>query len=458
MFACSFLYNLKMTDRLWATHFHLICLTWTFVTVASIPRYKESVSTILLPAEQAHWRQHWRKKLSEAMVLMQRTGISRNSQLFAGQGDPAPRGDAEDACSPSGRVVATHSITIPFSLANCGHSANSPDPVLLTFEGWHTTGMAPCKICQSSYSAANSNSHSVHASSYFRCKDVEGCRSQKLLTLKGQSSLECMILLKRKELSRRSHIACDSRPSFQAWAEVCKLLFVLANHCHCTCHLGPWFRYLHFVAEVFLSCIDTVWKGYFWPIWVFQSPERHVLAGPRDPFHHCSWPDRGWWLPVWIPNQARFKGFFWPWSYVLLRQSNFQMIKRPEVRDLNLIWSKVARGFSKEALLVYSSWNTAVSSNIANDCAYICGTSMASTSYWGEPAHESVLLWLSYTSYKPQEILSNWYRFGNVAGQFKTFWDSTGQLWMKNALDQKPFGTFISTATQHGGQVKLLGW
>lgn len=43
-------------------------------------------------------------------------------------------------------------------------------------------------------------------------------------------------------------------------------------------------------------------------------------------------------------------------------------------------------------------------------------------------------------------------RFGNMAGQFKTFWDSTGQLWMQGKLVGKPFGIFTSTASQGGGQ------
>lgn len=43
-------------------------------------------------------------------------------------------------------------------------------------------------------------------------------------------------------------------------------------------------------------------------------------------------------------------------------------------------------------------------------------------------------------------------RFGNPAAQFKTFWDSTGQLWMKGSLVGKPFGIFVSTATLGGGQ------
>ncbi|KAK9849805.1 hypothetical protein WJX84_012380 [Apatococcus fuscideae] len=43
-------------------------------------------------------------------------------------------------------------------------------------------------------------------------------------------------------------------------------------------------------------------------------------------------------------------------------------------------------------------------------------------------------------------------RFGNVSGQFKQFWDSTGSLWQKGALNGKPFGMFTSTASQGGGQ------
>ena len=39
-----------------------------------------------------------------------------------------------------------------------------------------------------------------------------------------------------------------------------------------------------------------------------------------------------------------------------------------------------------------------------------------------------------------------------MAAQFKTFWDSTGQLWQKGLLYGKPFGIFTSTATQGGGQ------
>jgi len=43
-------------------------------------------------------------------------------------------------------------------------------------------------------------------------------------------------------------------------------------------------------------------------------------------------------------------------------------------------------------------------------------------------------------------------RFGNMAGQFKTFWDSTGGLWMAGKLMGKPFGIFTSTNSQGGGQ------
>jgi len=43
-------------------------------------------------------------------------------------------------------------------------------------------------------------------------------------------------------------------------------------------------------------------------------------------------------------------------------------------------------------------------------------------------------------------------RYGSPAAQFKSFWDSTGQLWQKGALVGKPVSTFFSTATQNGGQ------
>ncbi len=43
-------------------------------------------------------------------------------------------------------------------------------------------------------------------------------------------------------------------------------------------------------------------------------------------------------------------------------------------------------------------------------------------------------------------------RFGNMAGQMRTFLDMTGGLWMKGALVGKIGSVFVSTATQHGGQ------
>ena len=43
-------------------------------------------------------------------------------------------------------------------------------------------------------------------------------------------------------------------------------------------------------------------------------------------------------------------------------------------------------------------------------------------------------------------------RYGNMAGQMKTFLDQTGALWMKGALVGKVGSVFASTATQHGGQ------
>jgi NAD(P)H dehydrogenase (quinone) len=43
-------------------------------------------------------------------------------------------------------------------------------------------------------------------------------------------------------------------------------------------------------------------------------------------------------------------------------------------------------------------------------------------------------------------------RFGNMAGQMRTFLDQTGGLWGKGALVGKVGSVFASTATQHGGQ------
>lgn len=43
-------------------------------------------------------------------------------------------------------------------------------------------------------------------------------------------------------------------------------------------------------------------------------------------------------------------------------------------------------------------------------------------------------------------------RFGMAAAQVKAFMDSTGGLWMKQALSGKAAGIFFSTGTQAGGQ------
>jgi NAD(P)H dehydrogenase (quinone) len=43
-------------------------------------------------------------------------------------------------------------------------------------------------------------------------------------------------------------------------------------------------------------------------------------------------------------------------------------------------------------------------------------------------------------------------RYGNMTAQMKQFIDSTGQLWMKGELEDKPAGIFVGTGTIHGGQ------
>jgi NAD(P)H dehydrogenase (quinone) len=43
-------------------------------------------------------------------------------------------------------------------------------------------------------------------------------------------------------------------------------------------------------------------------------------------------------------------------------------------------------------------------------------------------------------------------RFGNMAGQMRTFLDQTGGLWAKGALVKKVGSVFTSSNTQHGGQ------
>jgi NAD(P)H dehydrogenase (quinone) len=53
-------------------------------------------------------------------------------------------------------------------------------------------------------------------------------------------------------------------------------------------------------------------------------------------------------------------------------------------------------------------------------------------------------------------------RFGSFPAQVKTFIDSTGGLWASKALYGKFAGTFVSTASQHGGQetthLSLINW
>jgi NAD(P)H dehydrogenase (quinone) len=47
-------------------------------------------------------------------------------------------------------------------------------------------------------------------------------------------------------------------------------------------------------------------------------------------------------------------------------------------------------------------------------------------------------------------------RYGNMAGQMKTFLDQTGGLWMSGALVGKVASVFSSSATQHGGQESTI--
>jgi NAD(P)H dehydrogenase (quinone) len=47
-------------------------------------------------------------------------------------------------------------------------------------------------------------------------------------------------------------------------------------------------------------------------------------------------------------------------------------------------------------------------------------------------------------------------RFGNMAGQMKSFIDQAGQLWLKGSLVGKVASVFTSTATQHGGQESTI--
>jgi len=42
-------------------------------------------------------------------------------------------------------------------------------------------------------------------------------------------------------------------------------------------------------------------------------------------------------------------------------------------------------------------------------------------------------------------------RFGNMCAQMRTFWDLTGQLWVKKQLQGKVGSVFVTSSTQHGG-------
>lgn len=47
-------------------------------------------------------------------------------------------------------------------------------------------------------------------------------------------------------------------------------------------------------------------------------------------------------------------------------------------------------------------------------------------------------------------------RYGNAAAQLKQFLDTTGPLWQKGALADKPVAAFTSTTTPHGGQESTI--
>ncbi|MGF1605924.1 MAG: NAD(P)H:quinone oxidoreductase [Rhodothalassiaceae bacterium] len=46
-------------------------------------------------------------------------------------------------------------------------------------------------------------------------------------------------------------------------------------------------------------------------------------------------------------------------------------------------------------------------------------------------------------------------RFGNMAGQMRTFWDQTGKLWMQGKLIGKPASVFTSTGTGGGRETTI---
>lgn len=47
-------------------------------------------------------------------------------------------------------------------------------------------------------------------------------------------------------------------------------------------------------------------------------------------------------------------------------------------------------------------------------------------------------------------------RYGRMPSQMASFWDTTGGLWMRGALNGKVGAAFTSTASQHGGQETTL--
>ena len=47
-------------------------------------------------------------------------------------------------------------------------------------------------------------------------------------------------------------------------------------------------------------------------------------------------------------------------------------------------------------------------------------------------------------------------RYGRMPSQMAAFWDTTGGLWARGALNGKVGGAFTSTASQHGGQETTL--
>ena len=53
-------------------------------------------------------------------------------------------------------------------------------------------------------------------------------------------------------------------------------------------------------------------------------------------------------------------------------------------------------------------------------------------------------------------VLGSPTRFGNMAAPLKHFLDGTGALWSSGALIDKPFATFTSTSSMHGGQESTL--